>query len=91
MCKRFQHAPATAIPAQPGLTMTAVPAGDCWRWHPQPALDGDAAGPAAIPHMRAEMACWRPAAIVAVTREGSLLSVFLTRLLGHQAFGSARS
>jgi hypothetical protein len=46
---------------------------------------GHAAGPSALPQMRAEMAYWRPAAVVAVTPEGSLLANFLTSLLGRPA------
>jgi hypothetical protein len=47
---------------------------------------GYAVAPSAIPPIRAELAYWRPAAIVAVTRPGSVLAVFLTRLLGRPAF-----
>lgn len=41
--------------------------------------------PTAITRMRAELKYWRPAAVavVAVTSPGSLLAVFLTRLLGR--------
>jgi hypothetical protein len=43
-------------------------------------------GPAAMTQMRAEMAYWRPAAVVAVTGPGSRLADFLTGLLGRPAF-----
>jgi hypothetical protein len=36
----------------------------------------------ALAQVRAELVYWRPAAVVAVTSEGSRLAVFLTRLLG---------
>jgi hypothetical protein len=48
---------------------------------------GHAAQPGAIGQMRAELASWRPAAVVAVTHLGSPLADFLTRLLGRPAFG----
>jgi hypothetical protein len=38
--------------------------------------------------VRAEMSYWRPAAVVAVTSEGSRLAVFLTSLLGRRAHRS---
>jgi hypothetical protein len=47
---------------------------------------GGAVGSSAMTQMRAEMAYWRPAAVVAVTGPGSRLADFLTRLLGRPAF-----
>jgi hypothetical protein len=46
---------------------------------------GQPVGPLAMSQVRAQMAYWRPAAIVAVTRPGSPLAVFLTALLGRRA------
>jgi hypothetical protein len=46
---------------------------------------GEAVAPSAMRQVKAEMAYWRPAAVVAVTREGSPLAVFLTSLLGRRA------
>jgi hypothetical protein len=44
---------------------------------------GQAAGAPALRQVQAQVARWRPAAVIAVTREGSRLAVFLTSLLGR--------
>jgi hypothetical protein len=49
---------------------------------------GEAVSPSALSQVRAEMSYWRPAAVVAVTSEGSRLAVFLTSLLGRRAHRS---
>jgi hypothetical protein len=51
---------------------------------------GQAVASSAIRQVKAEMAYWRPAAVVAVTHEGSRLALFLTSLLGRRPrhFGS---
>jgi hypothetical protein len=51
---------------------------------------GHAVASSAMRTVRAEMAYWRPAAVVAVTDEGSRLAVFLMSLLGRRGrhFGS---
>ncbi len=74
---------------QASVNSWGPPASDVWSLDALWAQSSHARGPSRA-HIRADLAYWRPAAVVAVTSQGSRLGHYLTGLLGRPTFQVSR-